>query len=48
MMTLETVSVADTTLLAPPAPLQVKEYDVVVVSAPVLRVPLIGSAELAR
>jgi hypothetical protein len=44
MMTLETVSVADTTLLAPPAPLQVKEYDVVVVSAPVLRVPLIGSA----
>jgi hypothetical protein len=36
MVTLETVSVADETLLVPPAPLQVKEYDVVALTAPVL------------
>ncbi len=45
-MVLETVSVADATLLAPPAPLQDKEYDVVALTAPVPCAPLIGNAPL--
>jgi hypothetical protein len=32
--------------LTPPAPVQVSEYDVFVVSAPVLRLPLVGNAPL--
>jgi hypothetical protein len=36
MTMLETVTVAEATLLLPPAPLQSNEYDVVVLSAPVL------------
>jgi hypothetical protein len=36
-----TVTVAVATLLVPPAPLQVNEYDVVTVRAPVLCVPLV-------
>jgi hypothetical protein len=36
MTTLETVTVAEATLLLPPAPLQSNEYVVVVLSAPVL------------
>jgi hypothetical protein len=43
---LEIVTVAVTRLLAPPAPLQLKEYDVVAVRAPVLCVPLVALAPL--
>jgi hypothetical protein len=43
-VTPDTVSVADATLLAPPAPLQINAYDVVVLTAPVLCVPLVGNA----
>jgi hypothetical protein len=46
MVALETVSVADATLLAPPAPLQANEYDVVALTAPVPCAPLIGNAPL--
>lgn len=35
MVTLDTISVADATLLGPPGPLQINEYDVVVLTAPV-------------
>jgi hypothetical protein len=42
MVTLETVSVAVAVLLAPPAPLQTTEYDVVVLSASVDWVPPAG------
>jgi hypothetical protein len=35
MVTLDTISVADATLLAPPAPLQINEYDVVELTTPV-------------
>ena len=37
-----TVTVAVATLLVPPVPVQVKEYDVVAVRAPVLCVPLVA------
>jgi hypothetical protein len=43
---LEIVTVAVATLLVPPAPLQLNEYAVVVVSAPVLCVPLAAFAPL--
>jgi hypothetical protein len=47
MVTLETVSVAETGMLLPPAPLQVNEYIVVVaLIAPVLLVPLVPSVPL--
>jgi hypothetical protein len=42
-VTLATVSVAVAVLLAPPAPLHVNEYEVVVLTSPVLCVPLTGS-----
>ena len=46
-MTLETVSVAETGMLLPPAPLQVNEYIVVVaLIAPVFLVPLVPSVPL--
>ena len=41
-----TVTVAVATLLVPPAPVQVSEYDVVAVRAPVLWLPLVASAPL--
>jgi hypothetical protein len=41
MVSLEIVTVAVTTLLVPPAPVQVNEYVVVAVSAPVGSVPLV-------
>jgi hypothetical protein len=41
-----TVTVAVATLLVPPAPVQISEYDVVAVIAPVLCVPLIDLAPL--
>jgi hypothetical protein len=41
-----TVTVAVATLLVPPSPTQVKEYAVVAVSDPVLRLPLVASAPL--
>ena len=41
-----TVTVAVTVLLVPPAPLQVSEYDVFDVMAPVLRVPLVANTPL--
>jgi hypothetical protein len=43
---LEIVTVTVATLLVPPAPLQLNEYAVVVVSAPVLCVPLAAFAPL--
>jgi hypothetical protein len=43
---LEIVTVAVATLLVPPAPLQVKEYDVVAERAPVPWLPLVPSAPL--
>jgi hypothetical protein len=43
MVTLATVSVMVARLLGPPAPLHVNEYEVVVLTAPVLCVPLTGS-----
>ncbi|HWX30516.1 MAG TPA: hypothetical protein VNZ53_24120 [Steroidobacteraceae bacterium] len=42
----DTATAATMTLLVPPAPLQVSEYDVVAVMAPVLRLPLVGNAPL--
>jgi hypothetical protein len=41
-----TVTVAVATLLVPPEPVQVSEYDVVAVRAPVLWLPLVASAPL--
>ena len=41
-----TVTAAVATLLVPPVPVQLKEYDVVDVSAPVLCTPLVASAPL--
>jgi hypothetical protein len=41
-----TVTVAVATLLVPPAPVQISEYDVVAVIAPVLCVPLMDLAPL--
>jgi hypothetical protein len=43
---LELVTVAVTTLLVPPAPLQLNEYEVVAERAPVLCVPLVAFAPL--
>jgi hypothetical protein len=46
MAALETVSVADTTLLVPATPLQANEYEVVELIAPVPCVPLAGNVPL--
>ena len=46
MVTLETVSVAETGALLPPVPLQINEYVVVALTAPVVRVPLLPSVPL--
>jgi hypothetical protein len=46
MGTLETVSVAEVTLLVPPGPLQLNEYVVLALTAPVDCVPLSGNAPL--
>jgi hypothetical protein len=43
MVTLETVSVAETGALLPPGPLHVNEYVVVVLTGPLLCVPLAAS-----
>jgi hypothetical protein len=42
----DNVTVAVAIVLAPPAPLQTNEYDVVAVSAPVLSVPLVALVPL--
>src|ERR1700733_2531667 len=46
MLTFDTVSVADATVLAPPAPVQVNEYEVVALTEFVSCVPLLGKAPL--
>jgi hypothetical protein len=46
MVTLETVSVAETGTPVPPGPLQVSEYVVVAPTVPVVRVPPVPSVPL--
>jgi hypothetical protein len=45
-VTLDTVSVADATALAPPGPVQINEYKVVMLTELVSCVPLLGTAPL--
>jgi hypothetical protein len=46
MVTLDTVSFAETAVLLPPGPLQIKVYVVVALTAPVFLVPLTPSTPL--